>query len=92
AYSVREFLEATFARLDLDWRAHVETDARYFRPAEVDHLLGDASKARKMLGWRPTVDFASLVSMMVEHDLELARREKTLRDAGYEPDGGRAHG
>ncbi|GAB4112733.1 MAG: GDP-mannose 4,6-dehydratase [Sandaracinaceae bacterium] len=83
AYSVRDFLEATFTRLDLDWRDYVRTDPRYFRPAEVDHLLGDATKAREKLGWAPRVDFQALVAMMVEHDLELARQEKTLRDAGH---------
>ncbi len=91
AYSVREFLEATFRRLDLDWNQHVETDARYFRPAEVDHLLGDPSKAREKLGWSPTVDFDALVTMMVDHDLELAKQEKTLREAGHQP-AGVAHG
>jgi GDPmannose 4,6-dehydratase len=83
AYSVRDFLEASFTQLDLDWREYVESDPRYLRPAEVDHLLGDASKARDALGWKPQVGFAALVGMMVEHDLELARREKTLREAGH---------
>jgi GDPmannose 4,6-dehydratase len=92
AWSVRDFLEATFRRLDLDWNAYVETDARYFRPAEVDHLLGDATKARTRLGWAPRVDFPTLVAMMVDADLELARKEKTLRDAGHTSTAGESHG
>ena len=56
---------------------------RYFRPSEVDHLRGDASKARAQLGWSPKVSFTELVRMMVEHDLDLARRERTLTDSGY---------
>ncbi|GBD02326.1 GDP-mannose 4,6-dehydratase [bacterium HR18] len=83
SHSVREFLELAFGMLDLDWRKYVEIDPRYFRPTEVDHLLGDASKAREKLGWRPRVCFEELVRMMVEHDLELARQERTLKDAGH---------
>jgi GDPmannose 4,6-dehydratase len=75
-HSVHEFLELAFGRLDLDYRDFVEFDPKYTRPSEVDVLLGDASKARKVLGWEPEVDFPSLVKMMVDHDLELARREK----------------
>jgi len=82
-HSVRDFAKAVFARLDLDWENHVEVDPRYFRPAEVDLLLGDATKAREVLGWTPKVDLDGLVDMMVEHDLELARQEKTLVDAGH---------
>ena len=79
--SIREFLDEAFGRLDLDWKRHVEIDPRYFRPAEVDLLLGDATKARKNLGWQPRVSFQEMVRIMVEHDLELAREEVTLRDA-----------
>jgi GDPmannose 4,6-dehydratase len=79
-HSVREFVEATFGHLDLDWREYVGIDPRYFRPAEVDLLLGDASKARRVLGWRPKVDFKSLVRLMVAHDLKLAGREKILAE------------
>jgi GDPmannose 4,6-dehydratase len=87
SHSVREFLEKTFECLGLSWKEHVEIDSRYFRPAEVDHLLGDSTKARDVLGWRPTVDLAELVRMMTHHDLELARQERILRDAGHEARG-----
>jgi GDPmannose 4,6-dehydratase len=92
SHSVKEFLEATFKHLGLDWGAHVEVDRRYFRPSEVDHLLGDASRARQRLGWKPKVGFAELVKMMADADLELARREKTLRDAGHAIARAGAHG
>ena len=82
-YSVREFLTAVFSHLDLDWKEYVETDPRYLRPAEVDELLGNPEKAMKKLGWRPKVDFNGLVEMMIKSDMELARQEKTLRDAGH---------
>lgn len=81
-HSVREFLRAAFARLDLDWRAHVKTDHHYLRPSEVDILCGDASKARSKLGWSPRVGFEELVAIMTDADLVLARREKLLRDTG----------
>jgi GDPmannose 4,6-dehydratase len=84
AYSVREFAERTFAQLGLDYQEHVEIDPRYFRPAEVDYLLGDPGKAKAKLGWQPKTSFAELVKMMVESDLELAKRERTLRDAGHQ--------
>ncbi len=74
-YSVQQFLEETFQLLDLDWRDHVEFDPRYLRPAEVDLLLGDASKARRELGWKPKVGFRELVRMMVESDMALANVE-----------------
>ena len=83
-HSVREFLEKVFQKLALDYQKYVEIDARYFRPTDVNILLGDATKARKILGWKPKVGFDELVDMMVEADMELARKEKTLRDAGYE--------
>lgn len=79
-HSVREFVDATFARLGLDPARHIEFDPRYLRPAEVDLLLGDATKAREKLGWAPKVGFSALVDMMVEHDLALARRERALAD------------
>jgi GDPmannose 4,6-dehydratase len=80
--SVRQFCEIAFGLVDLDYRDFVEIDPRYFRPAEVE-LLGDATKARKILGWTPRTSVEELARMMVEHDLELARRERTLRDAGH---------
>ncbi len=61
----------------------IEVDPRYFRPAEVELLLGDSTKARKELGWKPEYNLESLVKEMVEYDLELAKREKTLKDNGY---------
>ncbi len=82
AHSVRDFLEEAFRHVNLDWRDYVEFDSRYLRPTEVHYLLGDASKARERLGWKPAVDFHQLVHMMVDADLELAEREKVLNDAG----------
>jgi GDPmannose 4,6-dehydratase len=79
--SVREFVEETFALLGLDWNKYVVIDPHYFRPTEVDLLLGDSSKARDILGWSPKVTFKQLVKMMVEHDMELAKSEKILRDS-----------
>jgi len=75
SHSIREFLELAFAELELDWREFVEIDPRYFRPTEVDELRGDASKAERLLGWRPTVRFAELVRRMVRADIALAERE-----------------
>lgn len=83
SYSVREFLESAFKHVNLDYNDYVEIDPRYLRPTEVDHLEGDSSKAQSKLGWKPRVGFDQLVSEMIEHDLELARQEKTLRDAGH---------
>ena len=69
AHSVQDLVEAAFAHVGLDWQKHVGVDPRYLRPAEVDHLIGDPSKARTRLGWEPTVNFAGLVRMMVDADL-----------------------
>ncbi|HKR13664.1 MAG TPA: GDP-mannose 4,6-dehydratase [Pyrinomonadaceae bacterium] len=77
-HSVREFCEETFAYLDLDWNEHVEIDPWYYRPSEVDLLLGDSTKARKELGWEPKVGFRELVRLMVDHDMILARGEKQM--------------
>jgi GDPmannose 4,6-dehydratase len=85
SYSVRDFLDQAFGLVGLAWPEHVEFDQRYLRPAEVDHLEGDASKARDLLGWRPKVSFEKLVQMMVEHDADLARQELTLLTAGHAP-------
>jgi len=70
AHPVREFVDLAFSCAGLDWREYVEVDPRYLRPAEVDHLLADASKARRILGWEPTVTFHELVRIMVDSDLE----------------------
>ena len=75
-HSVREFCEAAFALLDLDWNAHVKIDPAYRRPLEVDLLMGDATKAKERLGWEARTPFSDLVRLMVEADLELAEREK----------------
>jgi GDPmannose 4,6-dehydratase len=70
-HSIEEFLTLAFAEVGLpDWRSYVRQDPRFFRPAEVDLLIGDSSKARDRLGWTPEVDFPGLVKMMVAHDLE----------------------
>ncbi len=82
--SVREFAEATFKLLDLDWQKYIVLDPRYLRPTEVALLQGDASKARAKLAWEPRVTFDELVKMMVGHDLELARQEALLRAAGHD--------
>ena len=74
-HSVRDFLGLAFGHLDLDWSEYVEIDPSYYRPAEVDLLLGDASKARAKLGWTPEVSFTELVKLMVDYDLKLAQRE-----------------
>src|SRR5690606_16993950 len=81
--SVKEFVEAVFGRLDLDWQQFVELDPRYLRPSEVDSLLGGPSKSERVLGWQAKVTFEELVDRMVANDMELARQEKTLRDAGH---------
>ena len=78
-HSVRKLVELAFGHVGLDWQEYVETDPGLFRPAEVNTLRGDASKARRVLGWRPEVDFAGLVRMMVEADLERARKEVSPR-------------
>jgi GDPmannose 4,6-dehydratase len=82
-HSVKDFLDACFGHLGLDWREHVRTDPRYLRPSEVDLLLGDASYAEKRLGWKRRTTFTELVKLMADHDLELAQEEarsgKTLR-------------
>jgi GDPmannose 4,6-dehydratase len=80
-HSVREFVEATFAELGLDWEEHVSYDERYERPAEVELLIGDPSKARTQLGWEPKVRFKELVKIMVEADLKLAEHEKVVAKA-----------
>ena len=78
-HSVREFVEAAFSHVDLDWKEFVKHDSRYERPAEVDLLIGDASKAKKILNWEPKIRFHELVRIMVDADMELLSH-KTLRE------------
>jgi len=80
-HSVSEFLEETFAYLELDWKKHVEMDPRYLRPSEVDLLLGDASKARDKLGWEAKTSFQELVRIMVQEDWALAKDESITQNA-----------
>ena len=82
SHSVQDFLDIAFNYLNLDPEKYVESSDRYFRPNEVDYLLGDSSKASKKLNWTPETDFESLVKMMVDSDLKLAKQEKTLINEG----------
>lgn len=88
AHSVREFLEEAFGYVDMDWRDFVEIDPKYLRPTEVDVLVGDSSKARTKIGWKPKVTFKELVKMMVDHDVEEVGKqlfwEKTSSAQGLE--------
>ena len=79
-HTVKEFLNLAFEYVNLDWDKYVLTSEKYFRPNEVNHLLGDPSKANKKLNWKPKVSFNDLVKMMVDHDIELAKKEKVLID------------
>ncbi len=76
-HSVREFLEAAFAHAGLDWRKYVEIDANYYRPTEVDSLIGDYSKAKKKLGWEPKTRFVDLVKLMVDADVQRLKDHQT---------------
>jgi GDPmannose 4,6-dehydratase len=78
-HTIREFLDHAFARAGLDWREHVEIDPRYYRPAEVELLIGDFSKARARLGWEPKTKFADLVKLMVDADIELLKAHREGR-------------
>ena len=80
AFSVKEFAEKAFALVNMNWEDYVKTSERYFRPNEVNHLLGDASKAKNNLGWKPKTSFNELVQLMVDSDIELAKREKVLME------------
>jgi len=80
-HSVRELLQEAFAYVDLDWEKYTKHDDRYNRPSEVDQLLGDPSKAKRVLGWEPKVTFKGLVKMMMDADLELARKELVVKNA-----------
>jgi GDPmannose 4,6-dehydratase len=79
-HSVKEFLEEVFGHLDLDWEQYVKIDSNYYRPAEVDILQGDASKAKKALKWEPKVSFKELARMMTDADMKLAENEKVLKN------------
>jgi GDPmannose 4,6-dehydratase len=81
-HTVREFLDEVFGYLDMDWERYVEIDPKYYRPAEVDILQGDASKAKKVLGWEPKVTFRELARMMTDADMAEAERTKILKDYG----------
>lgn len=83
-HSIKEFLDEVFGHLSLDWKKYVETDPRYFRPTEVDLLLGDAGKAKKLLGWQPKVTFKQLAKMMTDADMKIAEKEKLLKQHGRE--------
>ncbi|MFQ6035808.1 MAG: GDP-mannose 4,6-dehydratase, partial [Sedimentisphaerales bacterium] len=82
SHSVREFVQEVFNYLDLDWQKYVEIDSRYFRPTEVEHLQGDASKAKKILKWQPKVTFKELAKLMTDADMKIAEREKIVKDHG----------
>ena len=73
-HTVKKLVEVAFAHAGLDWQKYVKIDQRFIRPAEVDLLIGDPAKAKKSLGWEPTVDFEALVRMMVDADLERVQR------------------
>jgi len=81
-HTVQEFVELAFKEVDLNWKDYVTTDTRYYRPNEVEHLLGDPSKAQKELGWQNKTSFQNLVKKMVESDLNSAEREKVLIEKG----------
>jgi GDPmannose 4,6-dehydratase len=79
-HSVQEFLEEVFGLLGMDWQKYIEVDQRYFRPAEVDLLLGDPSKARRLLNWKPAVTFKGLAKLMTDADWQIARRERKVAE------------
>jgi GDPmannose 4,6-dehydratase len=81
-HSVREFCERAFAILELDYRDFVVSDEHFYRPAEVDELVGDASKARRVLGWEPRFSFQDLIEEMVQHDFEAAKRSQGAEIVG----------
>ena len=77
SHSVRDLVEAAFSHVGLDWQNHVRTSSALLRPTEVEHLIGDASKARSDFGWQPSIDFLGLIQMMVDADLERVNSSKT---------------
>jgi GDPmannose 4,6-dehydratase len=80
SHSVQEFVEEAFALCDLDWKKYVVTDDNFKRPSEVSSLLGDYSKANRLLGWSPSITFKELTKLMIKHDYDLARKERRLED------------
>ncbi|MGD1042826.1 MAG: GDP-mannose 4,6-dehydratase, partial [Sedimentisphaerales bacterium] len=80
SHSVREFVEEVFGYLNMDWHKYVEVDPKYFRPTEVDTLQGDATKAAKVLGWKPKVVFRELARMMTDADMKIAEHEKIIAE------------
>lgn len=80
-HTVREFCDAVFSSLDLNYKDYVEIDEKYFRPAEVDILLGDPTKAKEKLGWEPKISFNKLAKIMTEYDLKIAKREKIIKES-----------
>jgi GDPmannose 4,6-dehydratase len=78
-HTVRELVEEAFSYAGLDWQKYIKVDPRYYRPAEVDHLIGDATKARKILGWKPRTTFKELIRLMVDADIELVNKEHQLK-------------
>ena len=76
--SVRDFCEKSFGRYNMNYQDYVEIDPKYFRPAEVDQLLGDPSKAKEKLGWEPKTTIDKLINMMTDHDFDLARKEYVI--------------
>lgn len=82
SHSVQEFVEIVFNKLDLDWKKYIVIDPKYFRPAEVDHLEPDVSKIKNKLGWEPKYSFEDIIDDMIKHDLEIANKEKILKDNG----------
>lgn len=80
-HTVREFVQEVFGCLDLDWEKYVKIDPRYYRPTEVDVLIGDYSKAKEKLGWEPAVTFKGLCKLMTDTDMKIAERELTLKNA-----------
>jgi GDPmannose 4,6-dehydratase len=84
-HTVQEFVETAFGHVGLDWKQHVKHDARYERPAEVDLLIADATKAKKILGWEPKTKFHDLVKLMVDADLDLLASETRRKHLGKMP-------
>jgi GDPmannose 4,6-dehydratase len=82
SHSVRELVEIAFARAGLGWQRYVRTDPKFLRPAEVDHLIGDPAKAKRVLGWEPKVDFKQLVEMMVDADMERLSSRPASTESG----------